>query len=119
MVRNCRLPQRQHGARPRSSVCHPGWIARWRALSSRANRFEETKNQVARLDQVFKMLGKEPQGVKCPAIDGLISEADAVAGEVADKDVLDRATGRSSLWAGMPANAGIFTLLENFSPWRR
>jgi len=37
------------------------------------------------------MLGKEPQGVKCPAIDGLISEADEVAGEVADKDVLDAA----------------------------
>src|SRR5205085_3442584 len=37
---------------------------------------EETKNQIARLDQVFKKLGQDPQGVKCPAIDGLISEAD-------------------------------------------
>src|ERR1700730_3071452 len=26
----------------------------------------ETEKQVARLDQVFKLLGKEPQGVKCP-----------------------------------------------------
>src|SRR5205085_9435768 len=52
---------------------------------------DETRNQIARLDQVFKKLGKEPQGVKCPAIDGLISEADDVAGEVADKDVLDAA----------------------------
>jgi ferritin-like metal-binding protein YciE len=51
----------------------------------------ETEKQVARLDQVFKLLGKEPQGVKCPAIDGLISEADDVAGEVADKNVLDAA----------------------------
>jgi ferritin-like metal-binding protein YciE len=27
--------------------------------------------------------------VKCPAIDGLIAEADELAGDVADKDVLD------------------------------
>jgi ferritin-like metal-binding protein YciE len=52
---------------------------------------EETRNQIARLDQVFQKLGEEPQGVKCPAIDGLISEADDVAGEVADKEVLDAA----------------------------
>jgi ferritin-like metal-binding protein YciE len=52
---------------------------------------EETKNQITRLDQVFKKLGQEPKGVQCPAIDGLISEADEVAGEVADKDVLDAA----------------------------
>jgi ferritin-like metal-binding protein YciE len=55
------------------------------------DHLEETKNQVARLDQVFKKLGQEPKGVRCPAIDGLISEADEVAGEVADKDVLDAA----------------------------
>ena len=52
---------------------------------------EQTKKQVTRLDQVFKKLGHQPQGVKCPAIDGLISEADDVAGEVADKEVLDAA----------------------------
>jgi len=52
---------------------------------------EETKGQVERLDQAFKKLGKEPEGVQCPAIDGLISEANEVAGEVADKDVLDAA----------------------------
>src|SRR4051794_4183013 len=51
----------------------------------------ETNNQVARLDQVFKKLGEDPKVVKCPAIDGLIEEADEVAGEVADKDVLDAA----------------------------
>jgi len=52
---------------------------------------EETRNQITRLNQVFQKLGEKPQGVKCPAIDGLISEADEVAGEVADKDVLDAA----------------------------
>ena len=55
------------------------------------DHLEETKNQVARLDQVFKKLGQDPQGVRCPAIDGLIDEADQIAGEVADKDVLDAA----------------------------
>ena len=40
---------------------------------------------------MFKKLGQTAQGVKCPAIDGLISEADDLAGEVADKQVLDAA----------------------------
>jgi ferritin-like metal-binding protein YciE len=55
------------------------------------DHLEETKNQIARLDQVFKKLGQQPLGAQCPAIDGLISEADDVAGEVADKQVLDAA----------------------------
>ena len=72
----------------------PGLIdkATNRALSKGLkDHLEETKNQIARLDQVFQKLGERPQGVKCPAIDGLISEADEVAGEVADKEVLDAA----------------------------
>jgi ferritin-like metal-binding protein YciE len=55
------------------------------------DHLEETRNQIVRLDQVFQKLGEQPRGVKCPAIDGLISEADEVAGEVADKEVLDAA----------------------------
>jgi ferritin-like metal-binding protein YciE len=55
------------------------------------DHLEETKNQILRLNQVFQKLDEKPQGVKCPAIDGLISEADEVAGEVADKEVLDAA----------------------------
>lgn len=51
----------------------------------------ETKNQVARLEQVFKMHGVEAKGVNCPAIDGIIEEANEVAGEVDDKQVLDAA----------------------------
>ena len=54
------------------------------------DHLEETENQIGRLDQVFKMLGQKPKGVKCPAIDGLIAEADDLAGEVADKQVLGR-----------------------------
>ena len=55
------------------------------------DHLEETKKQIGRLDQVFKLLGQEAQGVRCPAIDGLIDEANEVAGEVEDKNVLDAA----------------------------
>ena len=51
----------------------------------------ETKNHVKRLEQVFKMHGVEAKGVECPAIDGIIEEADEIAGEVDDKKVLDAA----------------------------
>ena len=51
----------------------------------------ETEGQVARLDNIFEKLGEEPKGTDCPAIDGLIKEADDVAGEVQDKEVLDAA----------------------------
>jgi ferritin-like metal-binding protein YciE len=52
---------------------------------------EETRKQIERLDNVFKKLGKEPSGTDCPAIDGLIKEADETASEIADKAVLDAA----------------------------
>src|ERR687887_1940783 len=44
---------------------------------------EETKTHVERLEQVFKMHGAKAKAVDCPAIDGIIEEADDVAGEVA------------------------------------
>ena len=52
---------------------------------------EETNKQIERLDKVFQKLDKKPSGTKCPAIDGIIKEADELAGEVADKAVLDAA----------------------------
>lgn len=52
---------------------------------------DETNKQVERLDKVFAKLGKQPSGTQCPAIDGLIDEADATAGEIEDKAVLDAA----------------------------
>lgn len=51
----------------------------------------ETENHVKRLEQVFQMLGKKAQGVDCPAIDGILEEANDVAGEVEQKSVLDAA----------------------------
>ena len=52
---------------------------------------DETRTHVKRLEQVFQMHGAEVRAVDCPAIDGIIEEADEVAGEVADKAVLDAA----------------------------
>jgi ferritin-like metal-binding protein YciE len=51
----------------------------------------ETAGHIQRLEQVFKLHGVEAKGVDCPAIDGIIEEADEVSGEVADKQVLDAA----------------------------
>ena len=51
----------------------------------------ETKTQVQRLEQVFGVLGLKPKGATCPAIDGIIKEANEVAGEIADAEVLDAA----------------------------
>ena len=52
---------------------------------------EETKQHVKRLEEVFKMHGVQVKAVDCPAIDGIIEEAEETAGEVADKAVLDAA----------------------------
>ena len=51
----------------------------------------ETEGQIQRLDQVFQLLGEQAKAVTCPAIDGIIKEANEVAGEIADKAVLDAA----------------------------
>ncbi len=51
----------------------------------------ETRNHVRRVEQVFQMHGVAPETVDCPAIDGIIEEADEVASDVEDKRVLDAA----------------------------
>jgi len=52
---------------------------------------EETQKQIERLEQAFKKLGKEAKGAKCPAIDGIIEEANDISSDIADKSVLDAA----------------------------
>jgi ferritin-like metal-binding protein YciE len=51
----------------------------------------ETEKQVGRLDQAFQLLGKEPKGTKCPAINGIIDEANDIAGDIENRKVLDAA----------------------------
>jgi len=52
---------------------------------------KQTKGQIKRLDQVFKKLKRKPEGTKCPAIDGIIDEANEIAGEIDNKTVLNAA----------------------------
>jgi len=61
----------------------------------------QTKGHIARLEQVFKMHNAEAKAVTCPAIDGIIKEANETAGEVEDKEVLDAALRYGTLvaWA--------------------
>ena len=51
----------------------------------------ETEGQIARLERVFQLDGLSPKGVTCPAIDGIIKEANETSGEISDKTVLDAA----------------------------
>jgi len=52
---------------------------------------KQTKGQIKRLDQAFKKLKQKPEGTKCPAIDGIIEEANEIASEIDDKVVLNAA----------------------------
>jgi ferritin-like metal-binding protein YciE len=52
---------------------------------------KQTRGQIKRLDQVFKKLKEKPSGTKCPAIDGIIDEANDIASDVSDKIVLNAA----------------------------
>jgi ferritin-like metal-binding protein YciE len=52
---------------------------------------EETREHVRRVEKVFEMHGAEKKSAKCPAINGIIEEADHVAGDIDDKEVLDAA----------------------------
>jgi ferritin-like metal-binding protein YciE len=51
----------------------------------------ETQNQVQRLEEVFRKHGAEIQGIDCPAIDGILKEADDTAGDVENSRILDAA----------------------------
>lgn len=51
----------------------------------------ETEGQIRRLEHVFDLLGEQPKGATCPAIEGIIKEANEVAADITDKAVLDAA----------------------------
>lgn len=57
---------------------------------------EETEAQKDRLDQVFELLGRRPQGKTCPAIDGIIEEGE---------EAMDTFKGMPALDAGLVAVA--------------
>lgn len=49
----------------------------------------QTQEQVARLDQIFEMLGTSPRGVKCKGMEGLLEEASEMLDEEGDDNVRD------------------------------
>jgi ferritin-like metal-binding protein YciE len=50
---------------------------------------KETEGQIARLEQVFKLLDADAKGEKCPAIDGILKEGKELMGEIGDEDVMN------------------------------
>jgi ferritin-like metal-binding protein YciE len=52
---------------------------------------EETKEHVARLEQVFEMLEASPRGKTCKAMEGLVEEGKDVMEEDMEPDVMDAA----------------------------
>jgi ferritin-like metal-binding protein YciE len=57
---------------------------------------DETEGQIERLQQVFEMIGKRPQGKTCDAIEGIIAEGD---------EILEEFKGEAALDAGLTAAA--------------
>jgi ferritin-like metal-binding protein YciE len=51
----------------------------------------ETKGHVTRVEQAFKLHGETPKAITCPAIEGIIEEANEIMGDAGDPDVLDAA----------------------------
>ena len=52
-----------------------------RAAKNAELKKAETKDQIKKLEQVFKSIGKTASGEKCDAIEGLIKEADGLINE--------------------------------------
>ena len=51
----------------------------------------ETETHVKRVEQVFEMHAAKAKAVDCPAIDGILKEANEIVADIADKEVLDAA----------------------------
>jgi ferritin-like metal-binding protein YciE len=51
----------------------------------------ETGSQIERLKKVFEVLGMKPTSVECPAIEGIVEEAEGLIDEIDDKETLDAA----------------------------
>ena len=51
----------------------------------------ETEQQIQRLDRVFQFLKKDPKGISCPAMDGILAEGKEIMSECDDANVRDAA----------------------------
>jgi len=52
---------------------------------------EETKGHVVRLEEVFDSIGEKAEGEECPAIEGIIKEAEELLAEIDDPATRDAA----------------------------
>lgn len=66
-----------------------GWSQNEKLKEGFETHLKETKEQISRLDEIFRGFDKEPKGTKCPAIEGIIEEASELAEEIADGPVKD------------------------------
>jgi ferritin-like metal-binding protein YciE len=51
----------------------------------------ETEQHIRRVEQVFQMHGEAAKAVTCPAIDGIVTEAEEIMKDASDPEVLDAA----------------------------
>jgi ferritin-like metal-binding protein YciE len=87
----------------------------------------ETETHVERLEQVFQLLEQRASAKKCEALEGLLSEAEEVTGEIDDAQTLDAAIissaqtvehyeiaryGTLACWAAEIGNTDVAELLE-------
>jgi hypothetical protein len=68
----------------------------------------ETEEQVSRLEQVFDLLAKKPQGKNCPAILGIIEEGQEIMKEYKGSPALD---------AGRAVRSPVSRALRDFPLW--
>jgi ferritin-like metal-binding protein YciE len=60
------------------------------ALTAAFEKHEtETEGQIERLEQVFAIIEEEPEGKTCPAIDGIVKEAEEIMEEFKGSPALD------------------------------
>ena len=50
---------------------------------------QETQGQIQRLEQVFELIGEEPKGKTCPAINGILEEGSEILEEYKGSAALD------------------------------
>lgn len=50
---------------------------------------QETEGQVARLEQIFEIIGKKVEGKTCEAIEGILAEGEEILSEFKGKPALD------------------------------
>lgn len=53
------------------------------------SHLKETEGQIERLDKVFNLFGKTASGTECPAIEGIVEEAEEVMSDADDPTVRD------------------------------